>query len=345
MKWEKEELGKLKIDWQDKPIDELLELYPGRTLKSLEGVARRFRFKRIKMRPNTFSAANSSFKSDTGVREMDLQKVKLEDLLNETSRRGFISTKEREQLIDHNYKLPRRLKPYKIGLIADTHFGSTKQQPTLCHKAYEIFKQEKVAMVLHAGDITDGDGHVYPGQTFEMFIHGADKHIQYVIDNYPKADFTTKFITGNHDESFYKTGGMDVGKRIAEKRPDLEYLGLYGAYITIGNLRIYLMHGSGGGAYAQSYKCQKICEKFKSGDAKPNILILGHFHSSCILPSYRNIYAIQMPAMQGQTPFAVKKGLANELGVVILEITPDVKGVGTINTNYIPFFDEIEGDY
>lgn len=275
---------------------------------------------------------------------MDLEKTKLEDLLNEVTRRGFISTK-REQLIDHTYKLPRRLKPYKIGLVADTHLGSTKQQLTLLHKAYEIFAEENVAMVLHAGDISDGDGMVYTGQRFEMFLHGADNHIKYVVENYPKADFPTKFITGNHDESFYKSAGTDIGKAVSDKRKDLEYLGLYGAYINIGNLRIYLMHGSGGGAYAQSYKCQKICEKFKSGERKPHILVLGHYHNANILPSYRNIYAIQMPSMQGQTPFAVKKGLASEMGVVILEITPDTKGIGMLRTDFIPFYTELDGDY
>jgi predicted phosphodiesterase len=274
----------------------------------------------------------------------EIEKVKLADLLNEVSRRGFISTK-REQLVDHTYKLPRRIKPYKIGLVADTHLGSTKQQLTLLHKSYEIFTQEKVIMALHAGDMSDGDGTVYTGHKFEMFLHGADNHVKYIVDNYPKAKFPTKFITGNHDESFYKSAGMDIGKAVSEQRPDLENLGVYGAYINIGKLRIYLMHGSGGGAYAQSYKCQKICEKFPSGDKKPHILVLGHFHNSNILPSYRNIYAIQMPAMQGQTPFARKKGLACELGVVILEIHPDIKGVGAIKTNYVPFFNEIEGDY
>ena len=48
----------------------------------------------------------------------ELEKAKLEELLNEVSRRGFISTK-REQIVDHTYRLPRRLKPYKIGLISD----------------------------------------------------------------------------------------------------------------------------------------------------------------------------------------------------------------------------------
>ena len=274
----------------------------------------------------------------------DLQKAKLEDLLNEASRRGFISTK-REQLIDHTYKLPRRFKPYKIGLIADTHLGSTKQQITLLYRAYELFAEEKVIMVLHAGDIGDGDGTVYRGHRYEMFLHGFDNIVQYVVDNYPKAKFPTKFIDGNHDESFQKSAGASFGEAVSKKRPDLEFLGLYGAYIHIGKLRIYLMHGDGGGAYAQSYKCQKICEKFPSGDKKPHILVLGHYHNSNILPSYRNIYAIQMPAMQNQTPFARRKALAVELGVVILEITPDQKGVGTIQTNYVPFFNPLEGDY
>lgn len=193
--------------------------------------------------------------------------------------------------------------------------------------------------------ISDGDGSVYTGHRFEMFLHGVDNHIDYLVSNYPKAKFPTKFILGNHDESFYKSAGVDIGKALSLKRPDLEYLGLYGAYIHIGKLRIYLMHGDGGGAYAQSYKCQKICEKFPSGEKKPNVLVLGHFHNSNILPSYRNIYAIQMPAMQAQTPFARRKGLNAELGVVILEITPDALGIGTIKTNFVPFYDAIDGDY
>jgi predicted phosphodiesterase len=345
MKWRAGEIRRFIKKYPTTQIDDLLKQFPGRTLKSMEGMARRLRLKRIrKSQKNFIAGSNSSFQSDTEVSYMELEKLKLEDLLNEVTRRGFISTK-REQLIDHTYKLPERFRPFKIGLIADTHFGSVKQQPTLCEKAYEIFTQEKVIMVLHAGDISDGDGTVYRGQRHQMFLHGVDNHIKYVVDNYPKAKFPTKFITGNHDESFYNSAGIDIGKQISAQRKDLEYLGLYGAYIMIGNVRIYLMHGDGGGAYAQSYKCQKICEKIPSGEKKPNILVLGHFHNANILPSYRNIYAIQMPAMQGQTPFARKKGLAVELGIVILEITPDEKGIGMIKTNYIPFFTEVEGDY
>lgn len=273
-----------------------------------------------------------------------IEALKTQELLEEISRRGFISTKS-ERTIDQTYRVPRRIKPYKIGLVSDTHFGSTKQQLTLLHRAYEIFEEEGVIMVLHAGDISDGDGTVYSGHRYEMFLHGADNNVKYIVENYPKAKFPTKFILGNHCESFYKSAGMDIGIAISEQREDLEYLGLYGAYIHIGKLRIYLMHGSSGGSYAQSYKCQKICEKFPSGDKKPHILILGHFHNSNILPSYRNIYAIQMPAMQGQTPFARKKGLACELGVVVLEITPNPKGIDSISTKYFPFFEEILNDY
>lgn len=307
-------------------------------------MARRLRIKRIRMGQNVFSGPNSSFKSDTKVRVMDLQKVKEADLLNEVSRRGYMSTKDRERLVDHTYKLPARKKPFKIGVISDTHFGSVVQQPTLTHLAYDYFKKQGVVMVINAGDLTDGDGTVYSGHLYELFLHGADKHVQYVVDNYPKANFPTKFINGNHDESFYKSAGMDVGKRITDKRPDLECLGLYGAYINIGNIKIYVMHPDGGGAYAQSYKLQKIVEKLPSGK-KPHILIVGHYHNSSVLLSYRNVFCLQMPAMQAQTPFARRKGLSVEMGFVVLEITPDEKGIGCIKLDYQPLFEPIEGDY
>ncbi|HNS71504.1 MAG TPA: metallophosphoesterase [bacterium] len=152
----------------------------------------------------------------------ELQKAKLDDLLNEVSRRGFISTK-REQLVDHTYRLPRRLKPYKIGLITDTHFGSTKHLFIKKKKAYEIFSEEKVLMVLHAGDLSDGDGTVYTGQKHEMFLHGADNHIDYIVENYPKATFPTKFVLGNHQEYICNTDACNARTNTFRKKEGIEH--------------------------------------------------------------------------------------------------------------------------
>ena len=88
---------------------------------------------------------------------MKLELIKLDELLEEVSKRGFISTRK-ELLIDRTYKFPRRLKPFKIGIVADSHLGSTCQQITLLHEAYKIMKGAGVRRVLHAGDLVEGNG-------------------------------------------------------------------------------------------------------------------------------------------------------------------------------------------
>lgn len=83
---------------------------------------------------------------------MTLEKAKLPDLLEEVSKRGFISTARREILVNRHYKFPRRLKPFKLGVVSDTHLGSQEQQLTLLHEAYKTMAADGVKTVLHCGD-------------------------------------------------------------------------------------------------------------------------------------------------------------------------------------------------
>ena len=177
---------------------------------------------------------------------MLIEKMKLNELLEEVAKRGFISTRK-ELLVDRTYKFARKFKPFKIGIVSDTHLGSTCQQITLLHEAYKIMKDEGVKKVLHAGDMIEGNGKQFRGQIYEMFLHGADSMIDYAIKNYPQEKgITTYIIGGSHDYSFYKEDGLDVLSRVAEARPDIKYLGMFGAYLQIGKISIYLMHGAGG---------------------------------------------------------------------------------------------------
>jgi len=275
---------------------------------------------------------------------MNLEKTKTEELLEEVSKRGFIST-QRKILIDRHYKFPRKLKPFKIGVVSDTHLGSTAQQLTLLRESYKIFKKEGVKMVLHAGDVVEGDGKLFKGQIYEMFLHGADAMVEYTIAHYPREKgITTYMIGGSHDYSFFKSAGTDVLKSIAKKRKDIKYLGMFGAYFNIGGIMIYLMHGDGGGAYARSYKMQKIIEQFPP-DKKPNILLLGHYHVDNYLPSYRNVAGVQLPCFQTQTHYLRAKGLGPEIGHVILEIFPDTKGLAHIKDDWKIYYNPVEGDY
>ena len=275
---------------------------------------------------------------------MKLENVELMELLEEVSKRGFQSMRK-EVKINRTYKFPRKLKPFKLGIVSDTHFGSIHQQITLLNEAYKTFKEEGITKVIHAGDMVEGNGKLFKGQVYEMFLHGADAMTEYAINNYPRVDgITTYVIGGSHDYSFFKDGGMDVLQKISEKRSDIKNLGISGAYLQFGKIKIYVMHPSGGTPYARSYRMQKIIEQFPPED-KPNILLVGHLHITNSLPSYRNVAGFQLPCFQTQTQYLRAKGLAPDIGFLILEIFPDIKGMSHFKSDWHMDYVPIKGDY
>jgi predicted phosphodiesterase len=275
---------------------------------------------------------------------MDLTKIDTSELLEEASRRGFMHS-ERKVLVNRHYEFPRKLKPFKIGIVSDTHLGSQMQQKTLLGEAYRIFKQEGIETVIHAGDLVEGSGKQYKGQLYEMFLHGADSMLDYAVEVYPCVPgITTYVIGGSHDYSYFKDGGYDILKKLAEKRKDIKYLGNAGAFLNFGKIRIYVMHPSGGVPYARSYRLQKIISEFKDKE-KPNIIISGHLHITCELPTYRNVAGFQLPCFQLQTQYLREKGLSPDIGFLILEIFPDAKGLSHFKTDWHIFYAPVEGDY
>ena len=144
-------------------------------------------------------------------------------------------------------------------------------------------------------------------QMYEMFIVGSDKLSDYAVKHYPKRDgMTTHCISGNHDLSIYNASGEDPIKRICEaKRPN--YLGAWNATIEIGRLKYQATHPDGGNAYARSYKQQKIEQL--PGRQKPNIQLIGHYHSQSVLPKLSwGILNYKLPCFQSQTPYLKGKG-------------------------------------
>jgi len=223
------------------------------------------------------------------------------------------------------YKIPVKLKGNvrKIGLISDTHFGSLYQRADSLAEIYSVFKKEGVTDVFHAGDVLEGEG-MYKGQVYEIFAHGLDAQLN---EAHKGAECTkgirTHFIVGNHDLSYSKVVGIDVGRLIAEAT-GWNYLGPNYAMVHIGTEKmpfsLAVMHPSGGTAYALSYKSQKVAESF-SGGQKPSLLSIGHFHKSDWMPCYRNIEVYQAGCFQSQTPFMATKPTPAHVGGWIVEIT------------------------
>jgi len=223
----------------------------------------------------------------------------------------------------------------KIGVIADTHICSTEERLDLVKAIYEVFAEEGIAKVYHAGDLLDGEN-VYKGQNYELKLVGADNQIDYCINSYPVVKgITTYFITGNHDLSYFKRSGFDVGIRLAKERSDLVYLGPEEADINIQTevgadrpVILRLFHPGGtGSAYALSYRAQRTIETYSSGE-KPHILVIGHLHKASYF-FVRNVHTLQAGTLQNQTRFMRNKAIEAHRGGFIVEFT--VANDGSIN--------------
>jgi predicted phosphodiesterase len=204
-----------------------------------------------------------------------------------------------------------------VGLVSDTHFGSKFQQITYLRDFYDHMEKLGVKQVFHCGDLTAGCN-VYKGQKHENFTSTFDDIVAYVEKNYPKKDgMTTRFIVGNHDDSWYKVGGSDIGIRVSERREDLEYLGRYGAYVNMNGAKVYLYHPQGLGIpYAISYPVQKAIERFSS-ENKPKLFLVGHFHIRASF-EIRNVDVVMVPCFESQTPYERSKTLMPTVAGMVL---------------------------
>lgn len=232
-----------------------------------------------------------------------------------------------------------------FGLMGDTQMGSKYSQITLLHNLYSIYARRGITDVYHTGDITDGLK-MRKGHEYELYVTSADEMRDDVVKHYPKFNgITTHFITGNHDASIYKLCGYDIGRAIAEKRPDFDYLGMDCAVVKLTpNCTLELRHPWDGTAYATSYKPQKMIEAMEA-DSKPNILAIGHYHKAEYI-FHRNVHCFQTACLQSQTPFTRGKGISVNMGGWIITIKVDSDGhIKSIIPEFVPFYHAVKDDY
>jgi len=233
----------------------------------------------------------------------------------------------------------------RYGLVSDTHLCCKEERLAELHNLYDIFKQEGLTTVFHAGNPIDGYIQRINGES--VFSSTIDGQAQYFADNYPQRDgIKTFFITGDDHESWFAPG-FNIGaymQAVAEKegRTDLQYIGHVESDVEIktgaASTLLRIQHPGGGSAYARSYSAQKVVESLEGGE-KPGILVLGHWHVSNYMQE-RNIHVVCMPGMQDQTIFARKKRLRMEVGGAILEfkVNPDDGAVTRCRVEFIRYF-------
>jgi hypothetical protein len=226
-----------------------------------------------------------------------------------------------------------------FGLIGCTHFGSLYCNQPAIEAFYQYVASQGINTIYHGGDVLDGHK-VYRGQEFELNDVGLDRQLKR-LQTFESYGVTTRFITGNHDQSFKTGNGAPIGDLIEGARMDFEFLGEEQARVEFqteeGKYELMLIHPGGGSSYALSYRPQKIVESLEGG-TKPNMLAIAHYHKAEFMPSYRNVATLQTGTFQNQTPFMARQGLAAHVGGWIVRVNVHAK-YNAVSSEFISFYD------
>ena len=221
------------------------------------------------------------------------------------------------------YQIPNNLEHLKLLLISDTHLGSKYDRIDILRYLYDKAEDKGIQHILHSGDFTDGRS-TRPEQVYELKEPSYEGQVDYCVEKYPSFSGKTYIIQGNHDDWWYKSAGSEIVKTIAKQREDMIYLGADIADLRIGNLKVRLFHGSGGGAYAKSYKLQKYLDTIPVQE-RPDILQTGHIHQSFYMKQDKT-HCFQTSCLEDQTPYCRSMGLSNDKSCWWVDVDFDDKG-------------------
>ncbi len=272
-----------------------------------------------------------------------LAKALHDDGLDFTVERGIVVRGKRER--DHETVIDFGKEHIRLGVVSDTHLGSKFEQLTALRAFYQYADSVGVDAYIHAGDLTQGPDQMHLGMELEVHAHGADEQVAYAATVYPKSELgvPTYIIGGNHDYSFAKAGGANVVRQVASMRPDFQYLGQDAAYLTIGGLRMYVVHPDGGGSYAKSYKPQKIAEALPL-ERSVSLALIGHYHQYGSFREKRT-HTLMLPCFQSQYGWLARKSLHPDIGALIVDLW--LTDSGWLSRIYHEFiaFERVENDW
>jgi predicted phosphodiesterase len=225
----------------------------------------------------------------------------------------------------------------KIGVISDTHFGSTFTAEKELHSFYELLKSKGVSKVLHIGDLTDGWYQQRATSIFEQTAVGFTNQLNYFVKQFPKIKgITTYAITGNHDQTHMFNAGANIGEIVAQLRDDIIYLGHNHAYFKISDkVKISLIHPVDGSSQALSYKIQQVIDR--NPQKKAEIMLIGHYHKTASV-FYKGSWGYLVPSFQHKSSFMNDNNLVSDVGGMILTIKLNKDGsLQSLATEYVMY--------
>lgn len=265
-------------------------------------------------------------------RDLEIEEYQVYGLVEILKRQGYLFDIIDGQIVKVKplkengiYRIPSNLEHIKLLLLSDTHLGSKYDRVDILKYLYKQAEKNGTNYVIHSGDLCEG----FSGRPEQLYEFRPDAlsysgQRDYVVENYPKSEIPTYIIAGNHDMWWIKKCGADIVQDICNRREDLHYLGSDCEDMMIGKLRLRIRHGSGGNAYARSYRLQKYLDSI-SAEERPHILQMGHIHQAFYMQQ-GNTHCFQTSCLQDLTPYERSQGFNNDKSVWWVEVDFDRKG-------------------
>ncbi len=223
----------------------------------------------------------------------------------------------------------------RIMVLGHTLLNSTKAQPHIIDRIHQQAITEKIDIILHAGNLTDGtiDYHKVGKSQFdrrkELFIYDPDTLIAHIVKNYPNPPGILKyFISGTADMSWLKAkdNARHVLKEVCEQRKDMFFAGDAGVMFKFGThsgkkLRMTLQHlatAMWGEAKQRSYRQQNSFTG-RTWEFTPDISIFSPDQRMQYFPIQKSLIA-QPGALSLQSNFYIDKGIPANLSYLTLDI-------------------------
>jgi len=250
---------------------------------------------------------------------------------------GSVHTNERHKKV-HEFDADS----IKVGLLTDTHLGSSFTDTDNLQEAFDVFSAEDVDFVAHCGDVFEGmSGR--PGHIYECTHLGYSAQLDHGRDMFGMWTNTPVYmIDGNHDRWFRKSSGANIVKELCDGQDNLHFIGHDEGDIelrasgldTPANIKLW--HGEDGSSYAISYRVQKIVESFTGGE-KPHAFFCGHTHKSMYVFD-RHVHCISCGSMQKQSNWMRSKKHASHTGFWVVELGVNAKGIAWCSPRWYPFY-------
>lgn len=222
-----------------------------------------------------------------------------------------------------------------FGVISDPHMGAKNFIQAHMEAALEECEKQGVDTIFSPGDITEGmsnrAGHIY-----ELTHLGYSAQKEYAQEMLRLWKGRWYLIDGNHDRWYEKAVGALIVKELAKELDHVTFLGHDEGDVSINGAFVRLWHGEdSGGAYAKSYRPQKIIEALPGGE-KPQIMLIGHDHKQNYM-FLRNVHVLSCGALSRQT-WMRRTCKANDLGFHIVKTCIQDGQVQWFQPRWYPFY-------